>query len=305
MSSLHLVEKDIQLDSHISFCQDANGLKFLEIDNDFSTAKIAMQGAHVMSWQPKHEAEPVLWLSDHARYIHGRSIRGGVPICWPWFGAHPTDGTLCPHGFARVMPWELIESSTLENGATRLVLQIINTPVVQKQLFYPYALTLTIDVGDTLKMALSTTNRGNQPFMIGEAMHTYFNVSDVEQIALSGLEGAEYSDKVLNYDRYTQQGMVRFNGEFDRVYVNTRDVCVIEDPGFNRIIRIAKSGSNTTVIWTPWEEKAHQLGDMGNDDSWRHMICIESANALENMVMLAPNQIHTLEVEYETQPLER
>jgi len=304
MSSLHLVEKDIQLDPHISFYQDANGLKFLEIDNNFSTAKIAMQGAHVMSWQPKREAEPVLWMSDHARYIHGRSIRGGVPVCWPWFGAHPTDSTLCPHGFARVMPWDLIESTTLENGATRLVLKIINTPVAQKQLSYPYALTLTIVVGDTLKMALSTTNRGNQPFMIGEALHTYFNVSDVEQIALSGLEGVEYSDKVLNYDRYTQQGMVRFNGEFDRVYVNTSDVCVIEDPGFNRIIRIAKSGSNSTVIWTPWEEKAHQLGDMGNDDSWRHMICVESANALENMVMIPPNQTHTLEIEYGTQALE-
>lgn len=305
MSSLHLVEKDIQLDSHISIYQDKNGLKFLDIDNDFATAKIAMQGAHVMAWQPKHEAKPVLWLSDRARYVHGRSIRGGVPICWPWFGAHPTDSTLCPHGFARVMPWDLIESTTLENGATRLVLQIINTPVAQKQLSYPYALTLTIDIGDTLKMSLSTTNRGNQPFMIGEALHTYFHVSDVEHIALSGLEGAEYSDKVLNYDRYTQQGLVRFNSEFDRVYVNTKDVCVIEDPGFNRIIRIAKSGSNSTVIWTPWEEKAHQLGDMGNDDSWRRMICIESANALENMVMIPPNQTHTLEVEYDTQPLER
>lgn len=304
MSSLHLVEKDIHLDSHVTFYQDSVGLKFLEIDNDFATAKIAMQGGHVMSWQPKHTAEPVLWLSDHARYVHGRSIRGGVPICWPWFGAHPTDSSLCPHGFARVMPWDLMESSTLEDGSTQLVLQIIHTPVAQKQLSYPYTLTLTIEIGDTLKMALSTTNRGNQPFMIGEAFHTYFNVSDIEQIALSGLEGSEYSDKVWNYDRYTQQGLVRFKGEFDRVYVNTKDVCVIEDPGFNRIIRIAKSGSNSTVIWTPWEEKAHQLGDMGNDDSWRKMICIESANALENMVMIPPGQTHTLAIEYDTQPLE-
>ena len=298
MTSLHLVEKDIQLDSHISYHQDESVLKFLDIANDMATAKIAMQGGHVMTWQPREEAEPVLWLSEHARYMHGRSIRGGVPICWPWFGAHPTDSTLCPHGFARVMPWDLMESTTLENGATRLVMQILHTPVAQKQLSYPYTLTLTVDVGNTLKMALSTTNRGNQPFMIGEAFHTYFNVSDVAQISLQGLEGSEYSDKVLNYDRDTQHDAVRFDGEFDRVYVNTQEDCVIDDPGYQRRIRIRKSGSNSTVVWTPWEEKAHQLGDMGNDDSWRHMICIESANALENMVMVRPGKTHTLSIEY-------
>jgi glucose-6-phosphate 1-epimerase len=134
--------------------------------------------------------------------------------------------------------------------------------------------------------------------MIGEAFHTYFNVSDVGQISLQGLEGTEYSDKVQNYDRDTQHEPVHFDGEFDRVYVNAQQDCVIDDPGYQRRIRIRKSGSNSTVVWTPWEEKAHQLGDMGTDDSWRHMICIESANALENMVMVRPGQTHTLAIEY-------
>jgi glucose-6-phosphate 1-epimerase len=298
MNSLHLVEKEIAIDPHISFYQDETGLKFLEIENSMATAKIAMQGGHIMSWQPKHAADPVLWLSDHARYIHGRSIRGGVPICWPWFGPHPTDSTLCPHGFARVMPWDLMESYTLENGATRLILQIMHTPVAQRQLSYPYNLSLTIDIGATLKMALTTTNRGNQPFVIGEAFHTYFQVSDVEKIAISGLQDTEYADKVLNYDRHTQHGDIRFDGEFDRVYVNTKADCVIEDPGYHRRIRIAKTGSNATVIWTPWREKAHGLGDMGLDESWRNMICVESANAMENIVMVSPNQAHVLAVEY-------
>lgn len=303
MNSLHLVEKEIALDPHISFYQDETGLKFLEIENGMATAKIAMQGGHIMHWQPKHAADPVLWLSDNARYIHGRSIRGGVPICWPWFGPHPTDSTLCPHGFARVMPWDLMESYTLDNGATRLILQIMHTPVAQRQLSYPYNLSLTIDIGSTLKIALTTTNRGNQPFVIGEAFHTYFQVSDVGNIAITGLEGCEYADKVLNYDRHTQQDVIKFDQEFDRVYVNTKADCVIEDPGLHRRIRIAKTGSNATVIWTPWREKAHGLGDMGLDENWRRMICVESANAMENIVMVSPNQSHVLAVEYSTESM--
>jgi glucose-6-phosphate 1-epimerase len=303
MNSLHLVEKEIALDPHISFYQDETGLKFLEIENGMATAKIAMQGGHIMHWQPKHAADPVLWLSDNARYIHGRSIRGGVPICWPWFGPHPTDSTLCPHGFARVMPWDLMESYTLDNGATRLILQIMHTPVAQRQLSYPYNLSLTIDIGSTLKIALTTTNRGSQPFVIGEAFHTYFQVSDVGNIAITGLEGCEYADKVLNYDRHTQQDAIKFDQEFDRVYVNTKADCVIEDPGLHRRIRIAKTGSNATVIWTPWREKAHGLGDMGLDENWRRMICVESANAMENIVMVSPNQSHVLAVEYSTESM--
>jgi glucose-6-phosphate 1-epimerase len=304
MTSLQLVkESAMVLDSHIQSYQDGVGLQFLEIENDLATATIALQGAHVMSWQPKHAAEPVLWLSENARYVHGRSIRGGVPICWPWFGAHPTDSALCPHGFARVMPWELIDSRTLPNGATRIVLQIIHTPIAQKQLSYPYLLTLTVDVGDTLRIALATTNLGDQPFMLGEAFHTYFHVSDVRNINITGLEGGEYADKLMAYERYTQRNAIKFSGEFDRVYVNTKSGCVIEDPGFNRSIRIAKTGSNSTVIWTPWEEKAHELSDIGPGDGWFQMICVESANAMENMVFISPNQTHELAVEYSTADL--
>lgn len=304
MSSLQLVkESDVVLDPHIRSYQDAVGLQFLEIKNDFAHATVALQGAHVMSWQPRHAADPVLWLSENARYVHGRSIRGGAPICWPWFGAHPTDSSLCPHGFARVMPWKLIESGTLENGVTLLVLEIIHTPIAQKQLSYPYRLTLTIKIGETLELNLATTNLGNQPFVLGEAFHTYFRVSDVENITVTGLEGGEYADKLMAYERYTQQSAIKFKSEFDRVYVNTKSGCVIEDPGLNRSIRIAKTGSNSTVIWTPWEDKAHELSDIGPGDGWRKMICVESGNAMENMVFISPNQTHELAVEYSTTDL--
>jgi len=298
MNSLSTLEKPEAAALHLQLVEDENGLMTIEVNNPLATAQIALQGAHVTQWQPKNVSAPVLWLSKKARHIHGRSIRGGVPICWPWFGAHPTNTEVCPHGFARVMPWRLIESNILDSGATRLVLQIIDTPVAQKQLEYPYELTLTLTIGETLQMELATKNNGDEPFEIGEALHTYFQVSDVETIAVSGLEGTLYADKVKDFARDKQKGALTFHSEFDRVYIDTQSDCVIEDKGLNRKIRIKKTGSRSTVVWNPWKQKAAELSDMGDNDDWRHMICVESANALDNVINVAPHSTHVLTVEY-------
>ena len=298
-----LREQDFSLKPALKFFEDTQGLKFIEVDNALATAKIALQGAHIMHWQPKSAAHPVLWLSSQARNVQGRSIRGGVPICWPWFGAHPTDSSYCTHGFARVIPWQLIDADTLQNGATKLVLKIIDTPEAKRQLSYPYTLTLTITIGETLKIDLATTNLGNHPFMIGEAYHTYFHISDIAKINISGLEDSLYADKVLNYERSVQHGNLKFNGEFDRVYLNTTTDCVIEDSGLNRKIRVGKSGSDTTVVWSPGADKAHQMGDMGTVDEWRTMICVENTNAMENSVVVSPNHTHILSAEYSVEDL--
>ena len=117
----------------------------------------------------------VLWLSSNARFIKGRSIRGGIPICWPWFGAHPTDSALCPHGFARVIPWQLVDADTLKNGATRLVLQMMETAESRRQLSYPHLLAMTITIGETLKIDLATTNKASHPFVVGCLLYTSLN----------------------------------------------------------------------------------------------------------------------------------
>lgn len=288
---------------HLKFTEDENGLQYIEIDNQFATAKIALQGAHLMHWQPKTEKHPVLWLSENARFVKGRSIRGGIPICWPWFGAHPTDSSLCPHGFARVIPWQLIDADSTYSGATRLALQMIQTPEAERQLSYPYMLTMLITVGRRLKIDLATTNKANHPFVIGEAFHTYLNISDIEKIRITGLQESIYADKLKNYERAVENGYLKFNGEFDRVFINHTADCVVHDSGYNRLIRVAKSGSNTTVVWTPWEEKAHAMGDMGSGDEWRKTICVESTNALENMVVINPNRTHVMTVEYNVEAL--
>jgi glucose-6-phosphate 1-epimerase len=294
---------DFMIQPQMQFTQDENGLEYIEINNPLATAKIALQGGHVLTWQPKSQAESVLWLSSNARYVKGRSVRGGIPICWPWFGAHPTDSTLCAHGFARVIPWQLVDADTLRNGATRLFLQMMETAESRRQLSYPHLLSMTITIGETLKIDLATTNKASHPFVVGEAFHTYFNVSDISNVHVKGLEDALYSDKVFAYERRVEKNDVRFNGEFDRVYLNTTADCVVEDIGYNRRIRVSKSGSQSTIVWTPWADKAAQMGDMGAPDEWRTMVCVETANALENAVVISPNRTHVLSVEYSVETL--
>jgi glucose-6-phosphate 1-epimerase len=290
--SSHVPEDDMR------FTKDENGLDYIEIENRFATAKIALQGGHVMHWQPKHTKEPVLWVSDKSRYEVGRSIRGGIPLCWPWFGAHPTDSSLCMHGFARVTPFKVIDVGQNPNGYTRVILEMTQTENAQRQLSYRYTLVLTIEIGETLSLKLSTTNRARQPFFMGEAFHTYFQIGDISKVKITGLDDAEYADKLFDYWREKQTGSIRFNQEFDRVYVSTEAPVTIHDDELNRKINIVKKGSQSTVIWTPWERKARQIIDMPEGDGWRQMICVETANAMENLVMINPGYTHVLAVTY-------
>jgi glucose-6-phosphate 1-epimerase len=296
--------KRMKLHAHVNQWQDENGLQYLEIDNPLATGKIALQGAHVMHWQPKFLAHPVLWLSSNARYVKGRSIRGGVPICWPWFGAHPTDSTLCPHGFARVIPWRVMDIDATPTGATRIILEMQQTPEAQRQLSYPYELTLTITIGRRLRIDLATTNLAEHPFVIGEAFHTYFNVSDLSNIKITGMQDLVYLDKLLKYERNVEHNPLTFDGqEYDRVYVDHSSDCSIHDSGYNRIIHVSKSGSDSTVVWNPGADKAATMGDMGVGEEWRKTICVETTNALDNMVVINPGRKHVLSAEYSIETL--
>lgn len=298
------MSKRMKLHAHVNQWQDENGLQYLEINNPLATGKIALQGAHVMAWQPKFLAHPVLWLSSNARYVNGRSIRGGVPICWPWFGAHPTDSTLCPHGFVRVIPWRVVDIDATPTGATRIILEMKQTPEAQRQLSYPYELTLTITIGRRLRIDLATTNFAEHPFVISEAFHTYFNVSDLSNIKIRGMQDCVYLDKLLKYERNVEHNELTFDGrEYDRVYVNHSSDCSILDSGYGRIIHVSKSGSDTTVVWNPGPDKAAAMGDMGEADEWRKTICVETTNALDNMMVINPGRKHILSAEYSIETL--
>ena len=281
----------------LEFALDAGGLVVARIANAHAQATIALQGAHVMTFQP-NGAQPVIWLSPAAKLVPGKSIRGGVPVCWPWFGAHATDSGFPAHGFARTVPWQVAASAALPDGSTRITFELPQSSIPSAQ--WPHACHVRniVTVGRTLAVELVTENTGNTAFEIGEALHTYFAISDVDKVHITGLEGCAYLDKVGDWQRKSQEGDVTITSEVDRLYVNTETDCLIEDRGLQRRIRIAKSGSRSTVVWNPWIEKAAKMGDFGSDTGYRGMLCVESANAAENVVSVAPGATHTLRVEY-------
>jgi D-hexose-6-phosphate mutarotase len=296
MNAAQQLNSQFGIKGQLSFRDDASGLVVAEIDNDQATASLCLQGAHLMTWQPKSQALPVVWLSRDAKLAAGKSIRGGAPVCWPWFGAHPSEPGFPGHGFARTVPWRMV-------GATRLTLRLQQSEKTRAQWPHDCTLDLTVVVGETLRMELVTENTGADDFSIGEALHTYFRIGDIGAVRVTGLENCDYWDKVGGSELKKQSGDIHFSGETDRVYINTAAECVIEDDRLKRRIHVAKSGSLSTVVWTPWTEKAGKMGDMGQPDGWREMVCVESVNAMENVVKVAAGTRHTMIVEYRAESI--
>lgn len=277
------------------------GLPVARITNDYGDATIALQGAQVLTWQPQDEA-PVIWLSTDAKFARGKSVRGGVPVCWPWFGAHATDASYPAHGFARTTGWSVLASEQMSDGGTRVAFRLDPTDATRAQWPHRTPVQVVITVGAALTVELITRNDSNKPVTIGEALHTYFHVSNIEDVSVTGLEDKAYLDKVRDMARDRQAGPVRFDGETDRIYLDTGDICAIEDPGLGRRIRISSRGARATVVWTPWRDKAAKMGDLG-EDGWKRMLCVETANAAEHVVTIAPGTEHSMTASYSVEPL--
>ncbi len=282
----------------LRFRQGPGGLLFADIHNAAASATVCLQGAQLLHWQPHAQPAPVLWLSDAAHYAPGRAIRGGVPVCWPWFGPSAS-GTGPAHGFVRTGHWDPVGSRQEHAGATRLRLQFCNSARAQAPWPADFLLTLEMRIGATLGMVLETRNTGTRAFAIGEALHSYFRVGNVAGIAIAGLDGAAYSDNTAAGRVARQHGPVHIGQELDRRY-RSRARCRIDDPQLRRSIHIAKRGSATTVVWNPWSDKAARLGDLGSGagpgDGWRQMVCVESANAEVPPLVVAPGACHRLQV---------
>jgi glucose-6-phosphate 1-epimerase len=295
------LEERFGIAGEVSFTEGPNGMPVIEISNAKSMGSIGLQGAQLLTWAPMSQ-ELVVWLSPLAKFGPGKAPRGGVPVCWPWFGPHGSEPTFPAHGFARTSAWEVIEAEALEDGSNRLGFRLIRTEASYAQ--WPHATPLEIryTLGEALDIELTTRNETDQPVPLGEALHTYFMVSDVRNVRVTGLEGCEYLDKVDGGRRKRQEGPISFGGETDRIYLGTAAECHIEDPGLKRRIRIEKRGSRSTVVWTPWEEKARKLGDF-EGDGYLRMLCVESANAADDLPSLAPGEEHRLWARYSVEAL--
>ncbi|HEY9052964.1 MAG TPA: D-hexose-6-phosphate mutarotase, partial [Gammaproteobacteria bacterium] len=272
----------------------------VEVSNQSATATIVLQGAHLIAWAPSGEQQ-VIWLSQDAKFAKGKSIRGGVPVCWPWFGPHEASKDFPAHGYARMVPWNVTEVSSAK-GITRIGFRIVQDDKAKSMWPHDCELEMVYSIGTKLGIELITRNTGKQAFVIGEALHTYFEVGDVSRVSIDGLNDCPYLDKVDNFKRKQQSGAVTITEEVDRIYLESADDCIIVDPVMQRRIRIAKKGSHSTVVWNPWIEKANQMGDLG-PNGYLKMLCVESANAAEDVVTIKPDKEHRLSVSYSVETL--
>lgn len=251
-------------------------------------------GAQVVSWMPAGAGEvgEVLFLSRMAEFDTANAIRGGIPVCFPWFGPGRTPGMSPAHGFARTAQWHL---ASVDDGADAAVAVFRLTEADATSEWFPHAFTaeLRVSFGATLQVALTVANTGTATFSYEDALHAYFAVGDVERIRVEGLDDTEYVDKTLEPDAQPriQSGEVTITGETDRVYLSEAQIRIV-DPVLDRAIVIDKEGSASTVVWNPWIDKARALADLA-DDEWREFVCVEVANIGARAVELAPGEHHT------------
>lgn len=265
--------------------------------------EIAFQGATVTRWTPPHASEvPVLFVSPSSAWRPGKAIRGGVPLCFPWFGPHPSDAKRPQHGFARTALWSLKDSRRDADGGAEARLSLHDSEATRTLWPHSFTAELTVRAAEELSLTLDVTNPGEAPFTFGAALHTYFAVSDVRQVSIRGLEHTDYLDKVDDGKR-KQEGAdsLRFSGEIDRIYLNTLATCTIDDPGWSRRIVIRKQGSRSTVVWNPWIDKARVMADLGDDD-WLRLVCVETGNAADDLVTLPPGATHRMSAEIAIEP---
>lgn len=275
-----------------------DGLPVLDIAVPSATARIYAHGAQLAHWQPAGTA-PVIFMSAESAFEDGKAIRGGVPVCFPWFGPREGRGA---HGFVRNRTWRVAEVREID-GAVLAKFETASDDATRALWPHDFTARLCFTVGTALTMDFEVTNTSSAAFTISEALHTYFAVGDARRTVVSGLEGAEYRDFPDRTGLTLQDGPIRFTAETDRVFVNTAATCVLEDPVLGRRIIVEKTGSNSTVVWNPWIAKSAALADFG-DDEWMRMVCIETANAFENSVTVEAGATHRMTVRVSVAPLE-
>ncbi|QMV18821.1 D-hexose-6-phosphate mutarotase [Granulicella sp. 5B5] len=290
----------------LEFSETDTGLLRAHITTPSCTAELYLQGAHLTAWQPTGE-KPVIFLSERSPFAEGKAIRGGVPIIFPWFGARlstpespRTDGPA--HGFARASEWTLAFAA-LAGDDMHLTLTLGPSDTSRALGWDHFQLAFELKLGRELRMRLTVANQSTAPMRFEEALHTYFTVSDATTIAINGLANTEYLDKTDSFKRKTQlEPTLHITKETDRLYLNTTETVTLDDPGFHRRITVAKSNSNSSVVWNPWSTLAAKMADM-TPENWRSMTCIETVNAMENNIQLAPTQTHTMEAHITVDPL--
>lgn len=281
-----------ELPESVSLISGRGGLPALAVRSERGEGTIYLQGAHVAEWQPAG-ADPVLWLSQRSEYAHQRPIRGGIPVCAPWFGPGLDGDRVPPHGWFRLHEWQVVSAEDTD-GTVTVTFAIDGAVAHMPEVTAQYVVTM----GEALDLEL--TIAVTSPMVVEEALHTYLAVGDIHRTHVEGLAGATYLDKVAGGE-VSQEGPVTFTAQTDRVYDSPGSVTVVDEQSQRRIV-VTKENSATTVVWNPWSDKAATMPDFG-DDEWPGMVCVEVANAVGRALRLEEDTSHTMRARYAVEPL--
>ncbi len=267
-----------------------NGLLRVSITTPASTGEIYLHGAHLTSWRPAG-GEEVIFLSQRSQFEPGKAIRGGIPVCFPWFRNKVDDPKAPSHGFVRTKDWKLEEVEMRGDG---VMVSLSTGSDEGTKAWWPHDFHLLhrVILGTALTQELVVSNTGAAPLRFEEALHTYYRVGGAEAIRISGLDGVAYLDNTDANREKRQVGDIVFTAQTDSAYMDTTHAVAIADPVLHRRIRLTKQNSRTTVVWNPWSTGAQSLADLG--DEWRAMACVEASNMRAYGVDLAPGQQHTM-----------
>ncbi|MCU0711299.1 MAG: D-hexose-6-phosphate mutarotase [Pirellula sp.] len=276
LNELYALENDLSFETH------ASGLTLARVNIPECQAECMLHGAHVLSYRPAHRERSILFLSDQAVFAQGKPIRGGIPICFPWFGSHPTDQTLPAHGWARTQAWELIETARTKNQV------ILRMALAQDELYSICELAF----GAELSIDVSVTNGSDIPRTFEIALHTYFEINSITDVEVSGLENVPYVDQLKNEIHPGENTTIRFEEETDRIYQGSVKKITLSERNQKTQFIIEPRGSRSTIVWNPWIEKSKRMADFG-DEEYLRMCCIETANVRANQIKLAAGQTHS------------
>jgi glucose-6-phosphate 1-epimerase len=267
------------------------GLARVQITGAFGEGEMYLHGAHVTSWKASGDDE-VLFISTKSRWEEGQAIRGGIPICFPWFRGKSDNLHAPAHGFVRTKMWQLESIIENENGIS---LTMFTQSDEHTRKWWPgeFRLTHRATFGSELRLELVCMNTGTTPFRFEEALHTYNRIANIQDARLQGLDGVSYLDNTELNKVKTQRGDVTIASPTDSAYRNTQNEVDLLDPNMKRRIRLRKEHSLSTVVWNPWSEGAAHLQDLG-DGEWRQFLCVEASNILDAAINLAPGQEHSM-----------
>ena len=265
------------------------GLPILRIHNDYAESSMFLYGAHIVSFKPKGTAD-MLFVSPHSKFEEGQPIRGGIPICFPWFGKHKTREDLQLHGTVRTKIWDVIDTATENDGSTTVVLSTHDDEYSRNIWPHRFSIRLTVSIAKKLTMFLEVKNIDDKPFTFEEGFHTYFSVRDLERCKVTGLDGLHVLDSARPDNKYVQSGDVKVSGEFVRIYRDAGKYVTLADPSASRSIRMEQDQLRHIVIWNPGESVAKNNTEVL--EAYKDFLCVEHVNSLDAAIDLNPGQTH-------------